>query len=157
MATVILAMAFLPDTRSQFLMSGVTLAVILVSFEVVRRRNTPDAEPGTPAPTSVEPSNQPSDSERHSVLTRPHAGVCRKLTARCRSTLCCSTKRRCSSAVIGRTVRGTPRPYGTTWDGPGLPIDADRCHSGLVAGRTARGRTLSGDVSTRPPDAPRGS
>ena len=48
MATVILAMAFLPDTRSQFLMSGVTLAVILVSFEVVRRRPSPAAEPATP-------------------------------------------------------------------------------------------------------------
>ena len=42
------AMAFLPDTRSQFLMSGVTLAVILVSFEVVRRRPSPAAEPATP-------------------------------------------------------------------------------------------------------------
>ncbi|BCI82206.1 GABA permease [Mycolicibacterium sp. TY66] len=61
MATVILAMAFLPDTRSQFLMSGVTLAVILVSFEVVRRRNSPDAEPATPAPTSVD-SRVPADA-----------------------------------------------------------------------------------------------
>lgn len=38
MATVILAMAFLPSTRSQFVMSGVTLAVVLVAYEVRRRR-----------------------------------------------------------------------------------------------------------------------
>ncbi|MFE5703294.1 amino acid permease [Rhodococcus koreensis] len=34
MATVILAMAFLPSTRSQFLMSGLTLIAILISYEV---------------------------------------------------------------------------------------------------------------------------
>ncbi len=34
MARVILAMAFLPSTRSQFLMSGLTLVVILISYEV---------------------------------------------------------------------------------------------------------------------------
>lgn len=38
MGSVILAMAFLPSTRSQFVMSGVTLAVILVAYEVRRRR-----------------------------------------------------------------------------------------------------------------------
>ena len=48
MATVILAMAFLPGTRSQFLMSGVTLLVILSAFEVVRRRRH---VPSAAAPT----------------------------------------------------------------------------------------------------------
>ncbi|MBT2598048.1 amino acid permease [Arthrobacter sp. ISL-72] len=37
MLAVIVAMAILPDTQSQFLMSGVTLVVILLSFEVRRR------------------------------------------------------------------------------------------------------------------------
>ncbi|OSC42894.1 amino acid permease [Mycobacterium decipiens] len=38
MATVILAMAFLSATRSQFVMSGVTLVVIMTAYEVRRRR-----------------------------------------------------------------------------------------------------------------------
>ena len=47
MATVILAMAFLPSTRSQFVMSGVTLVVILGAYEIRRRRPVP----GTSSPT----------------------------------------------------------------------------------------------------------
>lgn len=47
MATVILAMAFLPDTRSQFVMSGVTLLVIIVVYEVRRWRK---AEPAAGPP-----------------------------------------------------------------------------------------------------------
>lgn len=54
MATVILAMAFLPSTRSQFVMSGVTLAVVLVAYEVRRRR---EARLKLMTPTSV-----PSDT-----------------------------------------------------------------------------------------------
>ncbi|MBN9636796.1 MAG: GABA permease, partial [Actinobacteria bacterium] len=54
MATVILAMAFLPGTRSQFLMSGVTLLVILGAFEVVRRRAAPVTEDDAPAPADDE-------------------------------------------------------------------------------------------------------
>ncbi|WP_037063665.1 amino acid permease, partial [Pseudonocardia acaciae] len=39
MATVILAMAFLPDTRSQFFLSLFTVAVILVAYQVRTRRS----------------------------------------------------------------------------------------------------------------------
>ncbi|SIR90158.1 amino acid permease [Williamsia sterculiae] len=39
MVAVILAMAFLPSTRSQFIMSGVTLVVILVAYELTRWRS----------------------------------------------------------------------------------------------------------------------
>lgn len=38
MGIVVAAMAFLPSTRSQFLMSGLTLLVILAAYEVRRRR-----------------------------------------------------------------------------------------------------------------------
>lgn len=61
MAAVILAMAFLPSTRSQFLMSGVTLLVILSSFEVVRRRRSAAAEPAAPASVTNE-SRVPVDA-----------------------------------------------------------------------------------------------
>lgn len=42
MVTVIVAMAVLPNTRSQFVMSGLTLVVILAVYEI-RRRRTPNA------------------------------------------------------------------------------------------------------------------
>lgn len=45
MVAVILAMAFLPTTQSQFLMSGLTLLVILAAYEVRRRRGRRVAEP----------------------------------------------------------------------------------------------------------------
>ncbi|WP_051124944.1 amino acid permease [Amycolatopsis benzoatilytica] len=45
MLSVILAMAFLPSTRSQFWLSAVTLALILVSYEVRRRRPAGPAAP----------------------------------------------------------------------------------------------------------------
>lgn len=55
MATVILAMAFLPSTRSQFLMSGLTLIAILISYEVrkcsARQVSTTNRSP--PLPWSV--------------------------------------------------------------------------------------------------------
>lgn len=54
MATVILAMAFLPSTRSQFVMSGVTLAVVLVAYEVRRRREA--------RAKLVTPASVPSDT-----------------------------------------------------------------------------------------------
>ena len=54
MGSVILAMAFLPSTRSQFVMSGVTLAVILVAYEVRRRREA--------RATLVTPVSVPSDT-----------------------------------------------------------------------------------------------
>ncbi|SDU09092.1 gamma-aminobutyrate:proton symporter, AAT family [Amycolatopsis keratiniphila] len=41
MAAVILAMALLPSTRSQFWLSAVTLALILIGFEIRRRRGKP--------------------------------------------------------------------------------------------------------------------
>ncbi len=47
-------------------------------------------------------SNQPSDSLRHSLLTWPQAGVCRKLTAGC-----VALNATCSSAVMVRTVNAT--------------------------------------------------
>ncbi|MFK0249311.1 amino acid permease [Amycolatopsis azurea] len=54
MAGVILAMALLPSTRSQFWLSAVTLVLILIGFEVRRRRGKPVA--GVPAePGPVEP------------------------------------------------------------------------------------------------------
>ena len=43
------------------------------------------------------PSNQPSDSARQSVFSRPHAGVCRKLPERA------STNARCCAASTVRT------------------------------------------------------
>ncbi|KFU78746.1 amino acid permease [Amycolatopsis lurida] len=50
MAAVILAMALLPSTRSQFWLSAVTLALILVGFEIRRRRGRPAAAvPSGPA------------------------------------------------------------------------------------------------------------
>ncbi|MFC3448472.1 amino acid permease [Amycolatopsis speibonae] len=54
MAGVILAMALLPSTRSQFWLSAVTLTLILVGFEFRRRRGKPVA--GVPVePVPVEP------------------------------------------------------------------------------------------------------
>ncbi|MFJ8917480.1 amino acid permease [Amycolatopsis sp. NPDC102389] len=58
MAGVILAMALLPSTRSQFWLSAVTLALILVGFEIRRRRGKPaanvPAEPVDPVPDEPE-------------------------------------------------------------------------------------------------------
>ncbi len=54
MGTVIAAMAFLPTTRSQFWLSAVTLVLILIGFEVRRRRGLADPDPVTdtrPVPT----------------------------------------------------------------------------------------------------------
>ena len=47
LAAVVLAMAVLPDTRSQFWLSLVTLAVILVAYEIRVRRASPAPEPQT--------------------------------------------------------------------------------------------------------------
>ncbi|WP_051166349.1 amino acid permease [Amycolatopsis orientalis] len=43
MAAVILAMAFLPTTRSQFWLSAVTLALILIAYQFRKRRPGPEA------------------------------------------------------------------------------------------------------------------
>ncbi|RAX45289.1 GABA permease [Arthrobacter sp. AQ5-06] len=53
MAAVILAMAFLPSTQSQFLMSGLTLVIILVSFEVRRRLGKRPGRPIGPNESST--------------------------------------------------------------------------------------------------------
>jgi GABA permease len=53
MGAVIAAMALLPSTRSQFLMSGLTLALILVSYQirtVVRSRRAAAAGPSAVVP-----------------------------------------------------------------------------------------------------------
>src|SRR4029450_5183339 len=56
-----------------------------------------------PAPTGPSvPLNQPTDSLRHSLLTRPHAGVWRKLTEGC-----AALNSRCRSASMVRTERAT--------------------------------------------------
>lgn len=55
MAGVILAMALLPSTRSQFWLSAITLALILAGFEIRRRRGKPTpAVPAGPVPTEPE-------------------------------------------------------------------------------------------------------
>jgi GABA permease len=61
MAIVIAAMALLPSTRSQFLMSGLTLLLILVSYQirkVLRSRRTavPDATAEAPEMASASPT-----------------------------------------------------------------------------------------------------
>jgi GABA permease len=66
MAAVILAMAFLPSTQSQFLMSGVTLVIILVSFDVHRRLGKPPGRPVGPRPSL----RQRTANRNRSPLTR---------------------------------------------------------------------------------------
>ena len=55
-------------------------------------------------PTSSPARNQPIDSCRHSLLTSPHAGVCRKLALGW-----ASMKARWSAARIVRTTTGSRR------------------------------------------------
>lgn len=55
MASVILAMAALSATRSQFLMSGVTLVLILATYEVRRRRRVAVARNATVAARAFQP------------------------------------------------------------------------------------------------------
>ena len=60
MGGVILAMALLPSTRSQFWLSAVTLALILIGFEIRRRRGKP-AVPAAPVdPVPDEPQRAPA-------------------------------------------------------------------------------------------------
>ncbi|MFE5508801.1 amino acid permease [Amycolatopsis japonica] len=60
MGGVILAMALLPSTRSQFWLSAVTLVLILVGFEIRRRRGKP-AVPAVPVdPVPDEPQRSPA-------------------------------------------------------------------------------------------------
>ncbi|WP_208401102.1 amino acid permease [Amycolatopsis viridis] len=54
MVAVILAMAFLPSTRSQFWLSAVTLVLILAAYQVRKRR------PAAPAPTAGQQTPQGS-------------------------------------------------------------------------------------------------
>jgi GABA permease len=62
MLSVIAAMALLPSTQTQFVMSGVTLVVILLSYELRRRYGKrPGEEAGNdaadlPADPSMDPS-----------------------------------------------------------------------------------------------------
>lgn len=66
MVAVILAMAILPSTQSQFIMSGVTLVAILVAFQFRRRfGRKPLPEDGTPAQTP------PNRGEDRRPLHRP--------------------------------------------------------------------------------------
>ncbi|MFI7121283.1 amino acid permease [Amycolatopsis sp. NPDC049868] len=62
MGGVILAMALLPSTRSQFWLSAVTLALILVGFEIRRRRGKPAATvPAVPVdPVPDDPKRAPA-------------------------------------------------------------------------------------------------
>ncbi|MFD5250386.1 amino acid permease [Amycolatopsis sp. NPDC058340] len=62
MGAVILAMALLPSTRSQFWLSAVTLALILIGFEIRRRRGKPAATvPAAPVdPVPDEPERAPA-------------------------------------------------------------------------------------------------
>ncbi|MFI5564477.1 amino acid permease [Amycolatopsis japonica] len=62
MGGVILAMALLPSTRSQFWLSAVTLALILIGFEIRRRRGKPVAKvPAAPVdPVPDEPQRAPA-------------------------------------------------------------------------------------------------
>lgn len=55
MASVILAMAALSATRSRFLMSGVTLVLILATYEVRRRRRVAVARNATVAARAFQP------------------------------------------------------------------------------------------------------
>ncbi|MFC4079535.1 amino acid permease [Amycolatopsis samaneae] len=68
MVLVIGAMAMLPDTRSQFWLSAVTLVLILVGYEVRRRRGgTPPAAEAPP----VEESPATPDTPRPSLRNTP--------------------------------------------------------------------------------------
>ncbi|UMP07504.1 amino acid permease [Amycolatopsis sp. EV170708-02-1] len=62
MGAVILAMALLPSTRSQFWLSAVTLVLILIGFEIRRRRGKPAATvPAAPVdPVPDEPTRAPA-------------------------------------------------------------------------------------------------
>lgn len=106
----------------------------------------------SPAPTRRRPSNQPRDSLRHSVLTRPHAGVCRKLTDRW-----ARTNAICSAALIGLTTGF--RAAGRIGSLEGLkdmpPVNAAGCCPGVCDSRYADdmsppGGSLSGSGRHQP-------
>lgn len=64
MLTVIAAMAILPTTQSQFLMSGLTLIVILLGYEMRRRYGRrPESEPTEPSQAEVASGVQPSQKD----------------------------------------------------------------------------------------------
>lgn len=63
MAVVIGAMAFLPDSRSQFWLSLLTVAVVLTGYEL-RRRNGPAAGPPRPQNAGAEDSEEEETEPR---------------------------------------------------------------------------------------------
>ncbi len=65
MATVILAMAFLPSSRSQFWLSAVTLVLILVAYQFRKRRDR-QADAAVPDDTPVPPmdAKEPTPPQR---------------------------------------------------------------------------------------------
>ncbi|MFE0026092.1 amino acid permease [Amycolatopsis sp. NPDC059021] len=73
MVLVIGAMAVLPTTRSQFWLSAVTLVLILVGYEVRRRRGTPPApeSPSAEAPPAAEASPAAPDAPLPRVRNTP--------------------------------------------------------------------------------------
>ncbi|MDI3196304.1 hypothetical protein QK290_18095, partial [Pseudarthrobacter sp. AL07] len=79
MLSVIAAMALLPSTQTQFVMSGVTLVVILLSYELRRRYGRkPGEEAGNdaadlPADPSLDPSAEglEEESDMQPVAARP--------------------------------------------------------------------------------------
>jgi GABA permease len=67
MAAVILAMAFLPNTRSQFVMSGVTLLVVLLVYEALRWRSSRTTDQSVAATAA----SKAGSSARHSPICAP--------------------------------------------------------------------------------------
>jgi AAT family amino acid transporter/GABA permease len=72
MGTVIAAMAVLPTTRSQFWLSVVTLAFILIGYEFRRRGRTRaerlDTVDAQAAQPTAQPAAQPAESEEAEQL-----------------------------------------------------------------------------------------
>lgn len=76
MAAVIVAMAFLPDSRSSFFLSLVTVGVILIAYEIrtrLARRRAASGSPSTPPPevAVVDPLPSPAVHDR----SRPATGA----------------------------------------------------------------------------------
>ena len=53
MVIVTLSMGIMADTRTDFLLSLVTLAAILVGYEIRKRRSPTTVDPDQPAPTTT--------------------------------------------------------------------------------------------------------